>query len=155
MSKFWGLFIRGSWQSFCSVDPQTMADGLKSVLEELGYEYSFIVGRMGSEAFMLGSKRPPLMFKIKKPQAFNVKVIHARADPVVRIAFSIFGTSASLIDISVVQMWPLNRETKPYMRAMVQRIVGKLPREPWNLAHHPRFRTATVSYTHLTLPTKA
>jgi hypothetical protein len=146
--KIGRLFIGKEWNTFASVSLEDLRQSLELVINELNYEYEYKeVDPSPMEKFMYGTNRPSFIFNIKNPVKIRIKGINARGDPSLRIAFFLVGSSTtrqSLEGVSLITISPLSVETEPHVKDIIQRLVKKLPKKPWDLKHHPRFRTSPL-----------
>jgi len=134
------MFRSKRWSSFCGVDKDVFEKHLESTLKELSYEYEVVEG---PSVFMLGPGSSSI-YNIRSPVKIGVRVITATGDPVLRLVSSFMGTSSRLRGICVIEIAPVTEEAEPHIKKLVQTVVGKFGKMPWDLKHHPRFRSSPL-----------
>jgi hypothetical protein len=129
-----------SWRTFCGVDKEVFEEHLASTLKELSYEYEV---REGPPSFILGDE-PSSIYEIRAPANFTIKVFFASGDPILRSMYSFFGTSDALRGVCLIEVLT-TKDSEPFAKRLLQGTIKKLPRKPWDLKHHPKFRTAPLA----------
>lgn len=148
-SAWWKEIVTPSWSSFTGVSYEDAIQTLTSALDDLKFPYKTENVRAGPfSGFMLGSYVAPTKIKILDSTPIEIDVHSATAEPALRFTQSLFGLMddkrrQNLKSVCVIKVQPVNETTRKKIAVIFKVFSKKLPKKPWDVAHHPAF---TFSY---------
>jgi hypothetical protein len=142
--------LKRSWRTFAGFECEIIADKIQDFLYKGNYKYISNESEPTLiENLVFGSKKNTKLIKIEKPVEFLIRISDVSADPLFRGLYSFITSNENFSqmtrDICIIEIYPINKRSRLYIKNLIQNLIKKLPRKPWeSLSKHPRFQMSPL-----------
>lgn len=128
------------WKNFVGYDYDIAKEKLARTLEEQGYAFTC---EEGKNSFMLGSEGQSCAFVLQDDVKLSIVLQKATADPISRVAMGFTSVNKNYCQgLSHMAVMPVDANTAPHIRNILQRFAEGFPQAPWEVRHHGKMRIA-------------
>lgn len=145
-NRAWGYLIGNQWRTFAGIPYEDFIMHVDAVLDRYDWEVQREEDDpTSSERTMYGSNKC-IVYRISDPE-FTLRCISVSYDPIHKAALSI-GSSDEVLDqykdsLTMVDIQPINGDTRPSIREFLKQPADKFDKPPWKF-NHPRFDLAIL-----------
>jgi len=126
--------VSKKWKSFVNVERDQLVKLIGEVLGGLDSEYET---SHGSPAIMYDGSET-VIFDVKFPMKFKMRLINATADPITRFFAGVVGRIHRK-PATLIEVYQLGKENEHQVKELMSRLLKRLPDDPWELKDHPMF----------------
>jgi len=135
---------RKMWKAFANTKIDQATDFFVKVLQKTNHRYELDEAQ---PSFLLGSKSNAKVIKIKE-ENLRIVIYEATADPLVRLFSGVLGTQQYHQPITFIKVESITQGNNDILRYIMKQFVRtcftETGKNPWELAHHPRFRMSLI-----------